>query len=133
MIGYPFVNFKLTNKTKYGGILIVAIMAISIVWVLWERERRTNANYKMQFSGVIYKITKVARQNYNVYVTDGKKCMLLNDLLRRNERYEINIGDSLIKLGNNSCFVYKRNSTVIYRACNLGYGIYFDEDSIPCQ
>jgi hypothetical protein len=110
----------------------LSIVAFIVFMVFYKREQRTKANYKMQFAGVIYKIKTSARQYDDVFVTNGKNCLLLHDLLRRDRGYVIAIGDSLIKAGNSSCFVYKRSNTIIFQSCDLGYGMYFSEKKLQC-
>ena len=108
-------------------------MASAVLIILYKREHRVESDHKFHFSGIIYDIRKTTRQHDDVYVTDGHKCVLVKDLLRRDKGYEINIGDSLIKPIESDCFFYKKGDSPIIRLCNLGYGIYFSDFNIPCR
>jgi len=122
---------KNRNKRIYAIILLASI-AFFVIMVFYKREQRTKANYRIGFSGVIYKITKASRQHYDVYVTNGQKCMLFKDLVRRDKGYQIAIGDSLIKPINTTCFVYKRKNIIIFQSCDFEYSFYFSDETIKC-
>jgi hypothetical protein len=123
---------KRNKKWRLFGFIWLSIIAFIVFTVFYGREQRTKANYKIQFAGIIYKIKKSARQYDDVFVTNGKNCLLLHDLIKRDRGYVIAIGDSLIKTGNSSCFVYKRVNTIIFQACDLGYSMYFSEKKPQC-
>ena len=119
------------NKTVYI-LVLVSIAAFLVIKVLIDRENRTETNYKIGYARVIYKMQKASRKYDDIFVTNGLSCRLLKDLARRDTGYDLQIGDSVIKPANSSCFIYKRVDRIIFKACNLGYSIYFSDEEIGC-
>ena len=118
-------------RLVYGWMILIA-MCSAVAVVFYNREASTDAFFKKEFSGVIYEIKKTVKMYDNVYLTDGKTCVLLIDLIRREKQYDITIGDSLIKLSNTYCLTYKRKDSVLFMGCDSKYGVYFSDMDLKC-
>ena len=68
------------------------------------------------FRLIIVDISKSRRNYDNIKLSDGKNFTYVVDRLRRTEKYQIRVGDSLIKEKNRCDFYYKRKDSVVFYA-----------------
>lgn len=82
--------------------------------------------FEKGFRLIIVGLSKTARNYDYIKLSNGESFTYVIDRLRRNENYQIMIGDSLVKEKNSCDFYYKRKDSIVFHAKNACRNILFN-------
>lgn len=110
------------------------ILALFFVFYLSELSNQKSEDYSAEFRGKIVELSKTTRKYDKIILREKGMCFSVTDVIRRSLRYDLKIGDSLIKVRNSYCFIYKRENDTIYQNCDsTNVSIYIEKHKEPCQ